>query len=703
MSSISPEESIFATISLVARRLGIQAERSQFEIVETHEAETSAMSSRRLVEAAKPIGLTIIETDLDKANEIYQIVGEGFPIILVQADSTYVALLRTTSSRFEAATIGRDVRMAPMSRRQVQRAIDTKDTLVLIAHDELECDAISAIHLKAGGDTHHHAHSDHVHPTPWSRFLGLLWLDGRDISSIFLFALVEGTLALATPLAVESLVNVVSWGTYLQPLLILALMLLVCLGLAGILKLLQTFVVEIIQRRHMVRIIGDLAHRFPRADRQALSGEYPRELANRMFDIMSIQKATAILLLDGVSIILATLLGMILLAAYHPFLLSFNIVLLFTMVSLTWLLGRGGVKSAIDESISKYRVIHWLQDVLDYPSAFRTNGGEALAVDRANRMVADYLDARRSQFRVVIRQNAFAIGLQVIASTVLLGLGGWLVIQGQLTLGQLVASELVVTVVVGAFTKAGKSLEKFYDLMAAVEKVGHLLDIPVEPRQPKFLIENRPAEVKWEELTITYAHSTFKLPSDRISAGSKVAILDSGTAGKSLLASTMAGLSHATNGVLEVNGHAPARIDFASNDRLIGYASSIEIFGASVRENVDLGRITIGRARVREALQEVGLWDCIARLDHVLDSRLQTGGYPLNRIQAAQLMIARAIAAKPKLLVIDNLLDDLSPEQRTSIWNTLGSPNAPWTLVLTTNRHDVAALCDRYIQVEEVK
>ena len=154
---------------------------------------------------------------------------------------------------------------------------------------------------------------------------------------------------------------------------------------------------------------------------------------------------------------------MVLLAVYHPFLLGFNIVLLIAMLSIIWLLGRGGVRTSIDESIAKYKLAHWLQDVISYPGAFKINGGEDLAVEKANSLAAEYLEARESQFRVVIRQVTFAIGLQVFASTALLGLGGWLVIGGQLTLGQLVASELVVTVVVGAFAKAGKSLEKFYD------------------------------------------------------------------------------------------------------------------------------------------------------------------------------------------------------------------------------------------------
>ena len=151
---------------------------------------------------------------------------------------------------------------------------------------------------------------------------------------------------------------------------------------------------------------------------------------------MTIQKATAILLMDGVSIVLTAFLGMLLLAFYHPFLLGFDLVLLLCMTVVTFLLGRGGVRTAIRESKTKYRIVHWLQDVLDSPGAFRANGGRAFSVDRANVLAADYVHARKQQFQVVLRQVIFAIGLQVVASTVLLGLGGYLVIQGQLTLGQ---------------------------------------------------------------------------------------------------------------------------------------------------------------------------------------------------------------------------------------------------------------------------
>jgi putative ABC transport system ATP-binding protein len=204
-----------------------------------------------------------------------------------------------------------ETRIESVSRRQLAALVrEAGPVRAFVAKEELECSHLSAAGEHAHGD--HDSHGGHGHgpdslaSRPLRRFMGLLRLDRRDIGTVALFALVAGILSLATPLAIESLVNVVSWGTYLQPLLVLAFMLLACLGLSGLLKVLQTCLVEIIQRRQLVRIVGDLAHRFPRANQASLVGEYPRELANRLFDIMTIQKATSVLLLDGVTLVLTT-------------------------------------------------------------------------------------------------------------------------------------------------------------------------------------------------------------------------------------------------------------------------------------------------------------------------------------------------------------------------------------------------------------
>ncbi len=283
------EEQILMILTRMGMSLGISVDRSDVLAMESIPSDSQADALQLLKTSAQQSGMFLKETRFGKAEEVTDLVREGCPVILAGVDGSFVVLEKLAGRKIEASWITDRVMTQVISRQQLQEML-SEDSFprVFLAKKELGCDSISA----APGDGSSHGHG-HDQLSPQRRFLGLLNFDRRDIWSIILFAFVSGVLALATPLAVESLVNVVSWGTYLQPLIVLGLMLMTCLGLAGVLKVLQTVVVEMIQRRQFVRIVGDLAHRFPRANQASLVGEYPRELANRVFDIMTIQKATA--------------------------------------------------------------------------------------------------------------------------------------------------------------------------------------------------------------------------------------------------------------------------------------------------------------------------------------------------------------------------------------------------------------------------
>lgn len=688
------EEIVYATISRAAATLGVRVERSEIDLDSIPADEDTELSTWFEL-AGNQLGIAVKQTQFSHFRDIVELVSEGYPIVIVESEGQCRLIRRMVGKRLEVATITRDdVTSAMMTRREARDLVaGCPEAELLVIKKELECDSISSSPVHDGG------RKDGGGLSPTRRFLGLLRMDMRDIGTIALFAVVAGVLSLATPLAVESLVNVVSWGIYLQPLIILAIILLTCLGISAALSVLQTIAVEIIQRRQLVRIVSDLAHRFPRANQGHLEGKFPRELANRVFDIMTIQKATAILLSDGMTILLTTLLGLLLLAFYHPFLLGFDIVLVLSMSIITWFLGRGGIRTAIKESKTKYSIAHWLQDVLDSPAAFRVNGGESLAIDRASRLATEYVEARKSQFRVVLRQVIFAIGLQVIASTALLGLGGWLVIQGQLTLGQLVASELVVTVVVGAFSKAGKSLEKYYDLMAGIDKVGQLLDIPVDPDEEIMLSYDAALEVRWDSLHLASGSIEIRIPSQTIPPGTVQAVVTHqyGT----MLAEALSGLSIPNSGVIEVGGYDVKRLATGClQGQAIGYASKLEVFHGSVADNIELGRTCFGRGRVRELLQQLNLWDDVVRLNEGLDTMLESNGYPLSETQLARLMLARAMAARPKVVVIDCLLDKFCKSEREQILQFLRSEEAGWTTIITTRLESVADKCDKRIDLE---
>ena len=682
-------------ISALAISLDLRLDRQSFVNAQSR-ADTSD-PIQHMIEAAEVAGVFLRETPYRSAREALAAVRQGYSIVFLLADRSLLVLERPDGRKVEASLIGDVFRSESLGPGRLSELLgDTQSIRMLVAKRELECETLS------GAAGHHGDDDHHEHPSPVARFIALLDLDRRDIGLVVLFAGVAGILALATPLVIEGLVNVVSWGTYFQPLLVLAGMLLVCLGIAGVLKVLQTWVVETIQRRQFVRIVSDLAHRFPRANQRSLLGQYPRELANRVFDIMTIQKATAILLLDGISIVLTTVLGLFLLAFYHPFLLGFDIVLVLTMISFTWILGRGGIKTAINESRTKYAVAHWLQDVLSMPSVFKTGGGESLAVQRANQLTSEYVKARKKQFRVVIRQVIFAVSLQVAASTALLGLGGWLVIDGQLTLGQLVASELVVTVVVGAFAKAGKSLEKFYDMMAGIDKVGHLLDIPPDPRMETGDVADGPSEVRWSDLTFTRGSGRSSIPGAVVRPGARVAIVGNDQAGKSMFARSLAGLVNPQDGTLQVGGFDAFESAIAKPGETVGYAGPPQIFHGTLSENVGLGRERVHASRVREVLAAVNLNQSVLAMPKGADAPLQSDGYPLTFEQQCQLMIARAIAPHPSVLVIDGLLDGMSQENLDYLFDYLRSDAADWTTILVTNHDRIADWCDQKIAVRSV-
>lgn len=534
--------------------------------------------------------------------------------------------------------------------------------------------------------------------TPWKRLRGLLRPEWPDIWVVLVFALFVGVLTLATPIAVEALVNTVAFGRLIQPVVVLALLLLGFLAFSAAMRALQTWVVEIIQRRLFARVAGDLAFRLPRVERRAFDQEYAPELVNRFFDVVTVQKVSAQLLLDGVALFLGGFIGMAVLAFYHPWLLAFDLFLLVMILLIMFGLGRGAVKSSVRESKYKYRIAAWLEELARCQLTFKHDGAPEFAAERADRLTADYLTTRKRHFRILFRQILFALGLQAVASTVLLGLGGWLVISGQLTLGQLVAAELIVTVIVGSFAKLGKHMESFYDLLAAVDKLGHLFDLPLEAQHGAMSL----TDAAGSRLIVRDVQAT-GIPGDRLSfevaAGDRLAITGPAGTGKSMLADLMFGLREPAGGhlLLDDVDLRDLRPDVLRHH--VALVRSVEIFDGSITENISLERSNVSLTDVREALRDAGLLDAVLSLPDGLETRLNANGLPLSETQARRLMLARAIAGQPRLLLIDALLDALSDEDLDALIPRLTRPENQFSLIVLTGRRQIADACQRHIDL----
>lgn len=524
---------------------------------------------------------------------------------------------------------------------------------------------------------------------PFHRLMALLRPDASDIRVVLIFALVAGLLSLASPLAVEALVNTVAFGQFFQPVVILAMMLLTFLIFQGALHALQMYVVEILQQRLFSRIAGDLAWRLPRVRKEALDGTNPRELLNRFFDVVTVQKVTAQLLVDGVMVVLSAAVGMTVLAFYHPLLLGFDLVLIGLMSFAIFVLGRGGVYSSIKESKTKYAMAGWFQDVAACTTAFHADGAAEFALERSDRNIYQYLHARKKHFKVLLRQMLFILAIQAFASTVLLATGGWLVINGQLSVGQLVAAELIVAVVVSSFAKLGKHIEGYYDMMASIDKLGALFDLPVEKNDGLLVLpRGQGAEILIEQVTYTYpsGRTPLSIGHVRVPAGARVALVGPSGFGKSTLLDILYGLRAPSTGRLTVLGADPRDLRPDVLRRHVALVRDHEVFNGTILQNVHLERPEVCFQDARRAIELVGLLEQIQDLPDGLETVIESGAGTLTRTQISRLMIARAIVGQPDLLMIDGLLDELPDREGERILSELCRPEYRWTLMVVTGR-----------------
>ena len=539
---------------------------------------------------------------------------------------------------------------------------------------------------------------------PVMRLVSILRPEWNDIWLVLLFAFFAGVLSLSTPIAVEALVNTVAFGRLFQPVVVLAALLFGFLAFAGAMQAMQTYVAEVIQRRLFARVSADLAHRLPYIDGTQLDGAYAPELTNRFLDVVTLQKVVAQLLLDGINIILATLVGMTVLAFYHPWLLGFDVLLLGLVIGGLVVLGRGAIRTGIDESKYKYRITAWFEDLSRCPTAFKPGGGADFAADRANLLATSYLRHRRSHFAVLFRQIVFVLSLQAVAGTVLLGGGGWLVIQGQLTLGQLVAAELIVSVILASMAKIGKHLEGFYDLVAAVDKLGVLFDLPLERRDGLMALDasegGLAVSVKNLRIHGARGEASNGLSFD-LAAGGKMALLGGSNSGKSAICSFLYGAGEPATGRVLLSGFAPTDVRPDILRESVALAGEPEVFEGTLADNVHLRRRDVSTKDCSAALEAVGLLDDCLDLPLGLDTPLTAAAAPLSGGQQRLLMLARAIAAGPKLLLIDGTLDALPDEELHRVLDEVLDRQRGWTVVVATGRRDVAERVGEVVELTD--
>ncbi len=548
----------------------------------------------------------------------------------------------------------------------------------------------SAPHHDQNG-SHGHEH-DH-HPTPVGRLWQFLRVEKSDLLTLIAYAMIAGILALVVPLTAQALVNTIAAGVLVQPLVVLSLLTLVGLLLSGVLQLMKLSLAETVQQRLFARTSLQMADKLPRLLGSSLRGEYAPELVNRFFDTLTVQKALSKLLLDGLTALLQAMVGLVLLAFYSPYLLGLDIGILIFLAFVVGILGIGGLRTSIQESAEKYRVASWLEDMARCQADLKLHGANSYLLHRADNTVMRYLEARRSHFRVLWRQAFGNYLFQAVASAAVLAVGGWLVINRKLTLGQLVAAQLVVVSLLAALDKLIRQADQVFDLLTGLEKVGHVLDMPTErvggvpvPRNgntpPALAVRGVRFSYQPESLPDTLTGLTLS-----VAPGERVCIVGESGAGKSTLAGLIAGLEIPTHGEITIGGVDVRDADLADLRRVLSLARAEDaVFDGTLEENIAVGREHVSHSDVREAIEMAQLAGDVARLPNGVSTMLISGGEPLSRGQRQRLLLARALAGNPRFLLFDEAFNGMDEAMATKIMSAIYAPERSWSILSVTHK-----------------
>jgi len=546
--------------------------------------------------------------------------------------------------------------------------------------------------------------------TPLKRLIQLLGTEKKDIAYVLIYALVIGLLSLALPLGLQTTIEFVSGGVLFSSIYILIGMVILGVLATGVLQIVQITIVEQLQRRLFVKAALEFAYRIPRLKLEAIERNYAPELVNRFFDVITIQKGLPKFLLDLSAAVIQVLFGLLLLSLYHPFFVFFSLFLVGVLTTVFYLTGPDGLSSSIQESKYKYKVVQWLEELARTIKSFKLAGDTDLPIRKTDELAGNYIRYRQKHFGILRAQFSFIVFFKVAIIGGLLIMGTILVIDRQITLGQFVASEVIIILLLNSVEKIVLYAEVVYDLLTAVDKVSHVTDLPIEKTGGFDLpgnIDARGYHISLTNLGYQYPDKPYATLSNvnlEIQAGERVCICGLGGSGKSTLTSIIGGLYTDYSGGVSINKFSLHDLDLTHlRNKIAKNISPEDIFDGTIYDNITIGKASSRPDEVMAVVEQVGLAGFIRTLPEGLNTPLTSSGKGLSTSTLHKLILARCLAKKPELLILNDFFSGLSKAEKLDMIRCVISPENPWTLLAESNDPLVMAACDRVIVVHEGK
>jgi ABC-type bacteriocin/lantibiotic exporters, contain an N-terminal double-glycine peptidase domain len=532
----------------------------------------------------------------------------------------------------------------------------------------------------------------------------LLRLERRLLALVVSYSLAIGLFSLIVPLTVQELTNTFAFAIQPVTIVTLAGVMIAALLFVGAFRALQYYAVEVLERRLFARVAIGMAQQIPQFQFLGFKPRY----ANHFMETVFMQRALSVLLVDLINVVVGGAVGMTILVFYHPYFLLYNALLL-AGFNIVFLLSHGGLKATIEMSHAKYDTLHWMQEISYNLLHFKATDSQAIVMQRTDELVGKYVQTRQTRFGILIRQYLGSVGWQAIAHGGLIATAAWLLSIGQLTLGQLVAAEVVVSGLLASFDEVVKRMGHIFYFMTGLRELDLVLSLPKDQGSSALSVPLPDPTVHGIRLTckdLAVHHAgvpaIFEQFNVEVTPGEKIGIYASTTVAKTALARVLAGLEVPTGGVIRYNGVDLRHIDMNAINRCRGFMidSQLTLFEGTIEDNILLGRSYIPYSDVRWALRFAELEEDVDALPQGLKTHIRAPGKILAPTHMMRILLARAILGRPQILIFDGILHTLQPVLRETLLRRLCSKDEPWSVIFVSNDPNLTPHVDRRLILE---
>jgi ABC-type bacteriocin/lantibiotic exporter with double-glycine peptidase domain len=544
--------------------------------------------------------------------------------------------------------------------------------------------------------------------TPYQRFWSLLKPDNKEIYQVYTYAFFKGIIALSLPIGIQSIINLIQGGSISASWLLLVFIVVIGIAMGGYMQLMQMRIMETIQQKIFARAAFDFTYRIPKIKFKEIYNYYAPELVNRFFDVVTIQKSLSKIIIDFSSAVLQITFGLILLSLYHPFFILFSFLLIILVFAIIKITSKRGIETSMSESKYKFKLVSWLEELARAKDSFRLAGLSKLPSAKTDERVVGYLNSRENHFQILRIQFILLLIFKIIVALGLLIAGGLLVIEQQMNIGQFVAAEIIILLIIDSSEKIILNLENVFDIFTSLEKLGEVTDLEIDDYDSKSSLQTlitNPITVELKNVSFTYpgrSKSVLNNINYTFDQNKKYCITGKNGSGKSTLLHLINGLYNAQSGSICFNGFPIGNYYINDIYKVVGSGLSEEaIFEGTLFENISLGREHVSAEDVLWAVEKILLHDFLKSLPKGLDTQIDITGQKLPRSIVQRIVLARSIVNKPKLLILEKNIDNIEELERNKIIDFLTDKNNEWTLICASNNSYFHEKSDVVINMSE--